>query len=96
MGRYIVRRLIEAFVITLIISAVTFVVVRASSDPMAQYSNNKNISAEDKARIAKSLGLDQPLYNRLKVDGISTKVQGPKVSPIGDIYWNSYDWTVSK
>lgn len=62
MGRYLVRRLIQALVIVIIITIVTFAIVRLSSDPMAQYTNNKNISAADRARIAHNLGLDQPLY----------------------------------
>ncbi len=61
MGRYIVRRLIQAIIIIFIITIVSFLVARAAADPMAQYSNNKNITAADKARIRTALGLDQPL-----------------------------------
>jgi peptide/nickel transport system substrate-binding protein len=35
-----------------------------------------------------------PLYNRLKVAGVAARVQGLKISPIGDIYWSAYDWSV--
>jgi peptide/nickel transport system permease protein len=62
MGRYLVRRLIQGAVILIIITIVSFAIITLSTDPMAQYNNNKNISAEDKARIAKSMGLDQPIY----------------------------------
>lgn len=62
MGRYLIRRLIQAFFIIIIITVVTFTIVRASSDPMSQFANNKNISPADRARIRKSLGLDEPMY----------------------------------
>lgn len=62
MGRYIVRRIFQAAITIAIITTILFVIVRLSSDPMAQYTNNKNITAEDRARIAHNLGLDQPLY----------------------------------
>lgn len=61
MSRYIIRRLIQSFFTILIITVVVFIVGRAAADPMAAYSNNVRISAEDKARIAHNLGLDQPL-----------------------------------
>ena len=62
MGRYLIRRLIQAFFIIIIITVVTFAIVRASSDPMAQFANNKNVSTADRVRIRKSLGLDEPMY----------------------------------
>ncbi len=62
MGRYLIRRLLQAAVIIFIITIVSFAIISLSTDPMAQYNNNKNISAEDKARIAASMGLDQPIY----------------------------------
>jgi peptide/nickel transport system permease protein len=44
----------------MIITTVSFGLTRLSSDPMAQYTLGR-ISAEDRARIRKNLGLDQPL-----------------------------------
>ena len=61
MVAYIVRRLIQGAVILMIISFVGFILTRLSGDPLAQYTNNPRISAADKARIAKELGVDQPL-----------------------------------
>lgn len=58
---YIVRRLIQGAVILIIISGVGFVLTRMSGDPLAQYTNNPRITAADKARIARELGVDQPL-----------------------------------
>jgi peptide/nickel transport system permease protein len=43
------------------ITAVCFILTRLSADPLAQYANRPGITAEDKERIRKSLGLDQPL-----------------------------------
>lgn len=44
----------------------------------------------DKAYVA-------PLYNRLNVIGINSRVQGVRQSPTqGDAYWNTYEWTVSQ
>ncbi|MCC7163156.1 MAG: ABC transporter permease [Anaerolineae bacterium] len=61
MSRYIIRRLIQSFFTILVITTVIFVVGRAAADPMAAYTNNPRITAEDKARIAHNLGLDRPL-----------------------------------
>lgn len=62
MGRYIVRRLLQGFLIIFIITVVSFAVSQASADPLAQYAHVKNISAEDRANLRKALGLDQPIY----------------------------------
>lgn len=61
MSRYIIRRLIQSFFTILVITVVIFIVGRAAADPMAAYTNNPRITAEDKARIAHNLGLDRPL-----------------------------------
>jgi peptide/nickel transport system permease protein len=61
MWAYIVRRILQAFVILFIITMLCFVLTRLSSDPMSQYANKPGITAADRAAIAKSLGLDQPM-----------------------------------
>jgi peptide/nickel transport system permease protein len=61
MTAYIVRRVIQGVVILFIISFVGFVLTRLSGDPLAQYTNNPRISAADRTRIARELGVDQPL-----------------------------------
>jgi len=61
MTTYIIRRLIQGIFILVIITTVSFILTRMSSDPMAQYSLGR-ISAEDRARIRANLGLDRPLY----------------------------------
>ena len=61
MWAYIVRRLVQAIFILFIITMLCFILTRLSSDPMSQYANKPGITAADRAAIAKSLGLDQPM-----------------------------------
>ncbi len=61
MWAYIVRRVLQAFVILFIITILCFILTRLSSDPMSQYANKPGITASDRAAIAKNLGLDQPM-----------------------------------
>ncbi len=61
MWAYIVRRLVQAIFILFIITMLCFILTRLSSDPMSQYANKPNMTAADRAAIAKNLGLDQPM-----------------------------------
>jgi peptide/nickel transport system permease protein len=61
MWAYIVRRIVQALFILFIITMLCFILTRLSSDPMSQYANKPGITAADRAAIAKSLGLDQPM-----------------------------------
>jgi peptide/nickel transport system permease protein len=61
MWAYIARRILQAVVILFIITMLCFILTRLSSDPMSQYANKPGITAADRAAIAKSLGLDQPM-----------------------------------
>ena len=61
MWTYILRRFIQALFILLIITAVCFLLTHFSADPMSQYANRQGMTAADRAAIAHSLGLDQPL-----------------------------------
>lgn len=61
MWAYLVRRLVQAIFILFIITMLCFILTRLSSDPMAQYANKPGITAEDRERIAKNLGLDKPM-----------------------------------
>ena len=61
MWAYLVRRIVQAIFILFIITMLCFILTRLSSDPMAQYANKPGITAEDRERIAKNLGLDKPL-----------------------------------
>jgi peptide/nickel transport system permease protein len=60
MTTYILRRLIQGVFILMIITTVSFGLTRMASDPMAQYTLGR-VSAADRERIRKNLGLDQPL-----------------------------------
>jgi peptide/nickel transport system permease protein len=61
MSAYIIRRLIQGLFILVIISFVGFVLTRLSGNPLTQYTNNPRISQADKERIARELGIDQPM-----------------------------------
>ncbi len=61
MWAYIVRRLGQALLILFIITMLTFVLTRLSSDPMAEYANRPNMTLADRQAIRERLGLDQPM-----------------------------------
>jgi peptide/nickel transport system permease protein len=65
MSTYIVRRLLIAIPTLLIISFVLFAVLSlAPGDPLAQFAANPEVPQEVRDRIAKSMGLDKPWYER--------------------------------
>ncbi len=61
MGRYIARRLLQAIPLLLIISLVLFVLMQAAGDPLATLGGRQPPRAEDRARLARQWGLDQPV-----------------------------------
>ena len=61
MWAYIVRRLLQAFVILFIITMLCFILTRLSSDPMSQYATRQGMSIADREAIRRNLGLDQPM-----------------------------------
>lgn len=63
MGRYILRRLIQAIPLLIGISLISFFIMRLTpGGPLAGYLMNPQVSPADIARIEKMWGLDQPLY----------------------------------
>lgn len=63
MGRYVLRRLIQALPLLLGISVVSFAILKvAPGGPLAAYAANPDITDEDIHRLEKAFGLDQPLY----------------------------------
>ena len=62
MARYIVRRLLISMPVLLVITVITFFLLRASGDPMAVYASNPSVTAEDLLRLEKTYGFDKPLY----------------------------------
>ena len=61
MWTYISRRVIQALFILIIITMICFALTRLSADPMSQYANRQGMTAANRAAIAHSLGLDQPV-----------------------------------
>jgi peptide/nickel transport system permease protein len=93
MATYILRRLIQGAILLLIISLVGFMLTRLSGDPLAQYTNNPRISAADRQRIARELGVDQPLpvqyigwlSKAIRLDfGYSFTTRQPVITRIGE------------
>ncbi len=76
MPAYLVRRVAQALVILFIITLLCFLLTHFSSDPMSQYANTPGITAADRANIAKSLGLDQPVFPNQYFDWLKLALQG--------------------
>lgn len=62
MVRYIIRRLLQAIPLLFIISITIFVLLQSSGDPLATMGGKRVTRSEDRARLARILGLDKPLY----------------------------------
>ena len=76
MWAYLVRRIGQAIFILFIITFLCFILTHYSSDPMAQYAAKQGITAADKAAIAKSLGLDQPVFPNQYFGWLRLALQG--------------------
>jgi peptide/nickel transport system permease protein len=62
MVNYIIRRLVQAVPQLLIISVILFVLMQAFGDPLATLGARTPPRREDKERLRRQLGLDQPVY----------------------------------
>lgn len=63
MGRYVFRRILQAVPLLFIISLILFIVMNSIGDPAAAFMDaSKPPTPEERARIERSLGLDQPIY----------------------------------
>jgi peptide/nickel transport system permease protein len=62
MGRYIIRRLLQAIPLLFIISVILFVLSVKMGDPLATFGGRTVIKSGDRARLTRQLGLDKPLY----------------------------------
>lgn len=60
MSRYIIRRLIQAVPLLFFISIVLFLLMQASGDPLATLGGRQPPRAEDRERLKRQMGLDQP------------------------------------
>src|SRR5690242_11085278 len=61
MGRYIIRRLLQAIPLLLLITVLVFVLLKTAGDPLAYLATDPRVSEEDKLRLRRSLGLEDPL-----------------------------------
>lgn len=64
MTQYILRRLLQAIPLLLIISFILFVLMQNIGDPLATMGGRVPPRAEDKERLRRQLGLDQPLFTQ--------------------------------
>ena len=62
MTRYVIRRLLQAVPLFLIISILIFVLLQSSGDPLATMGGRRATRPEDRARLARVMGLDQPIH----------------------------------
>lgn len=62
MSKYIIRRLLQAIPLLFLISIVLFVLMQLSGDPLATMGGRQPTRSEDRERLARQLGLDQPLH----------------------------------
>lgn len=64
MSRYIVRRILQAIPLIFIISILLFVLMMNTGDPLATMGGRKATRPEDRERLSRQLGLDQPIYKQ--------------------------------
>lgn len=63
MGRYIIRRLLQAIPLLLILSAGLFFLASQMGDPVATFGGRGGqLKSKDRERLTRQLGLDQPVY----------------------------------
>lgn len=62
MLRYIIRRILQAIPLMFIISILLFILMLNTGDPLATMGGRKVARPEDRERLARQLGLDQPIY----------------------------------
>src|SRR6185503_6775787 len=62
MFNYIIRRLVQAIPQLFLISLILFVLMQAFGDPIASLGVRTPPRPEDRARLRRQLGLDQPVY----------------------------------
>lgn len=66
MGRFIVRRLLQGLVLLFMVATVVFVLGRFTGNPV-DLMLPEDATAEDRARLIKSLGLDRPMHTQFVV-----------------------------
>jgi peptide/nickel transport system permease protein len=61
MTRYIIRRLLQAIPLLFIVSIILFVLLYSIGDPLTMMGGRNPTRPEDRQRLARQLGLDQPI-----------------------------------
>jgi peptide/nickel transport system permease protein len=61
MTKYVIRRLLQAIPLLLIISFALFLLANAMGDPLASFGGRRRIRSQDRERLTRQLGLDQPI-----------------------------------
>ena len=64
MSRYIIRRILQAIPLLLIISVLLFTLMINTGDPLATMGGRRATRPEDRERLSRQLGLDQPIYKQ--------------------------------
>ena len=64
MYRYIIRRLLQAIPLLFLVSLILFVLMQSSGDPLATLGGRQPPRPEDRERLARQLGLDQPVLTQ--------------------------------
>jgi peptide/nickel transport system permease protein len=59
-GQYVFRRLLQALPLLFLISLMSFMLIRMSGDPMSMYAQTSSLTQQDRERIIKEHGWDQP------------------------------------
>lgn len=62
MTRYVIRRLLQAIPLLLLISIILFALIQNLGDPLATMGGRQPTRPADRERLARQLGLDQPLH----------------------------------
>jgi len=62
MTRYIIRRILQAIPLLFIISLMLFILMINTGDPLATMGGRRATRPEDRERLSRQLGLDQPMH----------------------------------
>lgn len=63
MGRFIIRRLLQAIPLLFLISMIVFVLIMNMGDPLIAFAGRGGqVKGKDRERLIRQLGLDQPIY----------------------------------
>ena len=66
MQRYILRRLLQGVVLLFIVALVVFALARVSGNPI-DLLIREDATADDRAQLEKTLGLDRPTHEQLYI-----------------------------